>query len=147
MSDGRTVAIIDDDEVLGRSMAKVLVSRNLAAEVFTSGETFLEQTGRLEEFGCILLDLRMPNVGGLEVFSAIQDLPALPSVLFLTGFGDVPASVEAMKMGAVDFLQKPVASEDLVEAVERSIRATLAARSLPRAFRGQEASAPSRSKG
>lgn len=137
MSDGRAIAIVDDNQPLSRTIAKVLTNRHLAVEVFHTGESFLEQVGRIEEFGCILLDLRMPDVGGLEILSALQDLAGCPSVLILTGHGDVPAAVEAMRMGAVDFMQKPFANEALLDAVERAIAATERARApIPPSRRG-----------
>lgn len=128
MPDGRVIAIVDDNEPLTRTIAKVLTSGHLAVEVFHTGESFLQQASRIEEFGCILLDLRLPDLGGLEILSAIQDLAGCPSVLILTGHGDVPVAVEAMKMGVVDFMQKPFSNETLLEAVNRAMAATEGAR-------------------
>lgn len=122
------IAIVDDNEPLTRSIAKVLASRQLDVEVYHTGESFLQQASRIEEFGCVLLDLRLPDLGGLEILSAIQDLEGCPSVLILTGHGDVPVAVEAMKMGVVDFMQKPFSNDTLLEAVERAMAATEGAR-------------------
>lgn len=118
------IAIVDDNEPLTRSMTKVLASRQLAVEVYHTGESFLQQASRIETFGCILLDLRLPDLGGLEILSAIQDFEGCPSVLILTGHGDVPVAVEAMKMGVVDFMEKPFSNEALLEAVDRAMAAT-----------------------
>lgn len=144
MTEGNIIAVVDDNQLFSRSVAKVLSSRQLSVEVFDTGKGFLGQIGRIDDFGCILLDLKMPEVGGLEILSALQDLAAPPSVLILTGHGDVPAAVEAMKMGAVDFMQKPFPSETLFDAVDRAITATRASRAArPLSHDGSPAPKPS----
>lgn len=123
MSSGRSIALVDDNEALGRVITRFLVSARVEVDLFHSGEAFL-QMARLDEWGCVILDLEMPGISGLGVLNVIKDVPGRPCVLFLTGHGSVQAAVSAMKLGAVDFLQKPYSNEELLAAVEKAIAET-----------------------
>jgi FixJ family two-component response regulator len=134
VSDGR-VFIVDDDESVRVALQRLLRSAGYDVEAFPSAAAYLERP-RPEGPACVVLDQRMPGVSGLELQKAITAESAA-SIVFLTGHGDVPTSVEAMKGGAVDFLTKPVDEGQLVEAVNRALdrsRLTSAARGERRSF-------------
>ncbi len=115
-----TVFIIDDEPSVRKALGRLLVSEGYRVETFASGREFLQRAA-YQGIGCILLDLRMPGASGLEVQQALAGTaPALP-LIFITGHGDVPASVHAMKAGALDFLQKPVSDTDLLKSVAHAI--------------------------
>ena len=121
------VYVVDDDESVRTALRRLLRSAGFAVEAFASAADFLE-FARPDRPACLVLDLRMPHMGGVElqqVLTAAGD--GLP-IVFLTGHGDVPMSVRAMKAGAVDFLQKPVDDADLLDAVQRAIAADRARR-------------------
>jgi FixJ family two-component response regulator len=119
VSDETRIAVIDDDLSIRRSMLRMLGAAGFDVVVFASATEFLAAQD-LERISCVVSDLRMPGMDGLAVQQAL--LPRLPhlSMVFITGHGDVPASVTAMKAGAVDFLEKPVRSSVLLDAVNRA---------------------------
>jgi FixJ family two-component response regulator len=124
-SEGATVFIVDDDQSVRTALARLMRSASLHAETFASAKEFLERE-HPDGPGCMVLDLSMPGSTGLELqqdmAAADIDLP----IVFLTGHGNVPSSVKALKSGAVDFLEKPVDDDRLLSAikgaVEQSIR-------------------------
>jgi FixJ family two-component response regulator len=113
---------VDDDHHFLRAVSRLLRTAGFHVATFNSSDDFLNHC-RLDQStpGCVVLDLQMPGLGGLElqilVASGEEPLP----VIFLTGHGDVPSSVRAMKSNAVDFLTKPVRQDDLVDAVKRAL--------------------------
>ena len=126
------VYLVDDEEVLRDAMAWLLRSRRLLSEAFASGEAFdhMVQTN-LERYGgrwpnapsVLVLDVRMPGMSGLALFERLIGrglLPALP-VIFLTGHGDVPTAVAAVKRGAFDFVEKPFSDNSLVDRIEQAL--------------------------
>ncbi|MCC6193741.1 MAG: response regulator transcription factor [Burkholderiales bacterium] len=121
------IHVVDDDESLRLSLLDLLRAAGFEAQGYGSTGEFLLQPVR-DRPGCLLLDVRLPGPSGLELQSALQgrglDLP----VIFLTGHADVPTSVRAMKAGAVDFLEKPVARDTLLEALGRALTRDTAAR-------------------
>jgi two-component system, LuxR family, response regulator FixJ len=115
------VHVIDDDEAVRESLAFLLGSADIAVRTYESAMAFLD---RLEDVasGCVITDVRMPQMSGLELLQRIQQLqPSLP-VIVITGHGDVPLAVEAMKVGAVDFLEKPFDDEALLGAVRAACK-------------------------
>jgi FixJ family two-component response regulator len=114
------VYIVDDEANVGEALATLLGANGKCVQVFTSGQDFL-QCGRLDFCACLILDLKMPGLCGLEVQKQISANTSIP-VIFLTGRGDIPSTVRAMKEGAVDFLTKPVDEEALLASVERALR-------------------------
>lgn len=113
------VAIIDDDASARKSLARLLKSAGIVATTFCSAGEFLENPDHVH-VDCAITDMRMPGVDGLKLQETLaQTLPHL-SVIFVTGHGDVPSGVKAMKVGAVDFLEKPVDDKLLLEAVRRA---------------------------
>ncbi len=118
MSDSQTVVyVIDDDESMRRSIKRLLKAHGFEAETFPSADDFLS-LDRSARPSCLVLDLSLPGMSGIDLQKEMErrrlDLP----IVFVTGHGDIPTSVEAMKGGAVDFLPKPFSSKALIEAVE-----------------------------
>ena len=116
-----TVFIVDDDSGVIRALSRLLKSRGYETESFTSSREFLEQHDAALP-GCAVLDLSMPDLNGLELQQALTREGAVPRpIIFLTGRGDIPTSVQAMKAGAVDFLAKPFNDVELLAAVQAAI--------------------------
>jgi two-component system response regulator FixJ len=115
-----TVFVVDDEEPVGDSIAMLLRTVGLAARVFRDPRRFLEEY-RAEQPGCLLLDVRMPQLGGLEVQQELIRRHATLPVIFITGHGDVPMAVQAMRAGAVDFLQKPFNDDELIRRVQKAL--------------------------
>ena len=114
------VFVVDDDEAVRKSLARLLRSTGLAVETFSSAAEFLTQEN-YSGVGCILLDVRMPGLDGMALQAQLAkkgvDLP----VIFLTGHGDIPMSVRAMKEGAFDFLTKPVDEDALLTVIRQAL--------------------------
>jgi FixJ family two-component response regulator len=115
-----TVFVVDDDPSVRRGLSRLIRSLSWKAETFDSAAAYLKRAP-FEGNGCIVLDIRMPGISGPELQSRLSEQGYSLPIVFLTGHGDVPASVEAMKLGAVDFLQKPVDENDLVRAIETAL--------------------------
>jgi FixJ family two-component response regulator len=114
------VFVVDDDESVRRALARLIRSIGLEVQSFASPAAFLAHR-RPDRPACAILDLRMPGVSGLTVQEELQRTAADIPVVFLTGHADVPTSVRAMKAGAVDFLQKPLNEQDLLDTVQRAV--------------------------
>lgn len=115
------VAVIDDEESVCRALVRLIRSAGHEIRAFTSARAFLGDP-ECAKFSCVVADLRMPEVDGLQLQERLRSqLPCL-SIVFLSGRADISASVAAMKGGAVDFLQKPVKAEVLMEAIVRAAR-------------------------
>jgi FixJ family two-component response regulator len=114
------VMVVDDDDSFRRSLARLLLSHGLEAWLFESAEA-LAGCGAFPEYGCMVLDVRMPGLDGLALQEKLArggfDLP----IIFLTGHGDIPMSVRAMKHGASDFLTKPVDEAVLMGAIHKAL--------------------------
>jgi two-component system response regulator TtrR len=113
----RTIHVVDDDEAVRRSLAALLASRGYGVMPFASGEQFLAEAD-LSRHGCVVLDLRMDGISGLQVLQALRERGSPMSVLFLSGHGDLPSAVQAMRDGAHDWLQKPCADDELIDKIE-----------------------------
>jgi FixJ family two-component response regulator len=113
------VHIVDDDPLIRASVSFLLSSHGYATEIYASGSELLAE-GKLER-GCILLDLSMPGLSGHEVQQELAKRGVTLPVIVISGRGDLDAAVPAMKLGAVDFLQKPVREADLLAAVEGAL--------------------------
>lgn len=115
-----TIFLVDDDPAVRKSLARVLREEGWNVELFESGEAFLARRNKTVR-GCLVLDVTMPGLDGLELQRRLaEDGQALP-IVFLTGHGDIPMSVQAIKAGAKDFLTKPVAAEALLAAVRAAL--------------------------
>jgi len=122
MSDRPTVFIVDDDSSVLRGIERVLRSHGFHVQPFASPWTFLAAI-EPDAPGCVLLDLSMPEIGGLELQERLAEGGFLHPVVFLTGYGTVQAGVRAMKAGAMDFIEKPCEAELLVATVRKAIDA------------------------
>jgi two-component system response regulator FixJ len=120
MSNEAVVHIVDDDESLRRALQRLLRAAGYTALTYGIADAILEAAPRLT--GCILLDLRMPDMDGLEVQARLSRLGIRLPVIVVTGHGDVPTAVRAMKAGAHDFLEKPIDEEMLLAAVQAAFR-------------------------
>lgn len=118
MTDKRLVHIIDDEDGVRRSASFMLKTSGFAVRCWESGVAFLKEV-RHAELGCILLDIRMPEMGGLEVQAALNERGVAMPIIVLTGHGDVEIAVKAMKAGAIDFLEKPFDADLLLAAIQR----------------------------
>jgi FixJ family two-component response regulator len=110
------VYVVDDDEAMRDSLVWLLESNGFAVEAFPSAEAFLERWhGDMR--GCLVLDVRMPGMSGLELHERLSARSAVLPIVFVTGHGDVPMAVSALKKGAVDFIEKPFNDRDLLRLV------------------------------
>lgn len=115
-----TVFIVDDDAAIRFAMAALMESVNLQHEIFESADEFLEKLTE-QKPGCLVLDIRMPGLGGLELQDELIERGNTLPIIFITGHGDVPMAVEAMQKGAVDFIQKPFRDQDLLDRIREAI--------------------------
>ncbi|HEY8433032.1 MAG TPA: response regulator [Sphingomicrobium sp.] len=120
-SDVKLVHLVDDDAAVRRSVAFMLKTSGHQVDSYESGVELLKKAGHLAE-GCILLDIRMPGMDGLEVQQALQDKGVALPVIIMTGHGDVGLAVKAMKAGAVDFIEKPFEKEALFSSLAEGFR-------------------------
>lgn len=120
MATNAVVHLIDDDEDVRRSLAFLLTTSGLAVRVYESGGAFLETLASVQP-GCILSDVRMPGINGLELQRRLKELGVHLPVIFMTGHGDVPLAVEAMKVGAIDFIEKPFDDEILLSVIQAAL--------------------------
>jgi len=117
---GATIFVVDDDASLRKSLVWLLRSAGWHAEAFASAEEFLARPP-FSGTGCLILDVRMPNLTGPDLRDRLAASHSMLPIIFLTGHGDVPTGVDAMKKGAVDFLLKPVDDEVLLQAIQRAV--------------------------
>ncbi len=120
-ADKRLIHLVDDDAAVRRSVGFMLKTSGFQVEAYKSGIDLLKNAATLED-GCILLDIRMPEMDGLEVQHALQEKGVGLPVIIMTGHGDVGLAVKAMKAGAVDFIEKPFAKEALNSSIEEGFR-------------------------
>ena len=114
------VHVVDDDEALRDSLVWMLEANGYAVSAHDSAEAFLDGLSTTMT-GCILLDVRMPGMSGLELFEELQRRRCGLPVVFITGHGDVPMAVSALKQGAVDFIEKPFGERDMMRLVEQCL--------------------------
>jgi two-component system response regulator FixJ len=115
-----TVFIVDDDDAVRGALRLLLKSVGLAATTLSSAQDFLA-TYDPQQPGCLILDVRMPGMSGLELQQQLNLRGAIIPVIFITGHGDIPMAVEAMQQGAFDFLQKPFRDQDLIDRIQRAL--------------------------
>jgi len=126
LSSSPTVHVIDDDDAMRDSLAFLLDVQGFKSQVYESGEAFLAALPGLAD-GCIVTDIRMPGMSGLDLLRRLKEQRSSHPVVVMTGHGDVPLAVEAMKAGVIDFIEKPFSQEAFLGAV----RAALAAAEQP----------------
>ncbi len=122
------VFVVDDDQSVRLGLTRLLVAAGYNVETFASAEDFLNLARRRDICGCVVLDVRMPGLSGLDLQKELRALIPTVPIIFMTGHGDVPSTVSAMKGGAVDFLVKPVEETNLLAAIARSVDANRMAR-------------------
>ena len=114
------VFVVDDDDSTRRALARLFYSVQLRAEVFASAQEFLHSE-RPDVPSCLVLDVRLPGLSGLDFQAELAKADIRIPIVFITGHGDIPMTVRAMKAGAVDFLAKPFRDQDLLDAVAAAI--------------------------
>lgn len=120
MSDEATVFIVDDDEAVRDSLSFLMQSVGLKTDSFDSADSFL-QASPTQRAGCMLLDIRMPGMSGLELQGVLEEKEIYLPVIFISGHADVPMAVRALKAGAFDFVEKPFNDQLLLDCVQRAI--------------------------
>jgi two-component system response regulator FixJ len=115
-----TVFIIDDDASVRKSLSRLLRSAGFEVETFATAELFLERE-HYDGIGCLVLDVRMPGISGIDLQDKLSKADYSMPIVFITGHGDIPMGVHAIKKGAVDFLAKPFEGEELLQAVREAI--------------------------
>jgi FixJ family two-component response regulator len=124
-----TVFVVDDDEAVCASLKLLLKTLGMPAQTYASAQEFLA-TFDARRGGCLVLDIRMPGMSGLELQEELNARGAMLPIIFVTGHGDVPMAVEAMQRGAMDFLQKPFRDQDLLDRVTEAMAKDRAGREL-----------------
>jgi two-component system, LuxR family, response regulator FixJ len=128
-----TVYVVDDDDGMRRALSLLLNTVGYRAAAFASPKEFLDKF-RPDTAGCLVLDIRMPGMSGLELQQHLNRIGSMLPVIFITGHGDVPMAVQAMKQGAFEFVQKPFRDQDLLDRINHALeedkgnRSTLARR-------------------
>ena len=120
-SQDATVLVVDDDPSVRKALARLLQAAGLKVQTFTSAVEFLDQ-GAPAGLGCLLLDVRMPGLSGLDLQAELNKRNIHIPIIFMTGQGDIPMTVRAMKGGATDFLTKPLRDKDLLVLIREAIK-------------------------
>jgi FixJ family two-component response regulator len=114
------VFVVDDDAAVRRSLDNLIRSVGLRAETFASAQEFLSSK-RPDVPGCLVLDVRLPGLSGLDLQNRMAEADMEIPIIFITGHGDIPMTVQAMKAGAVEFLTKPFREQDLLDAIQQAL--------------------------
>jgi len=117
---GPVIFVVDDDKSVRDSLRRLLTSVGLSVEVFPTAQAFLSRP-RPDMPGCVVLDVRLPGLSGLDLQRELAGTDAPLPIVFITGHGDIPMSVRAMKAGAVEFLTKPFREQELLEAIRQAV--------------------------
>ena len=121
--DGATVFVVDDDLSVREALSSLIRSVGLSVETYASAGEFSERCRRpIEREACVVLDVRMPGLSGLDLQREMADWSRSPPIIFITGHGDIPMTVRAIKAGAVEFLPKPFRDQDLLDAIAQALR-------------------------
>ena len=124
-----TVFVVDDDDAVRNSLRLLLKAVGLPTELFRSADEYLKAFDN-DRSGCLVLDIRMPGMSGLELQEELNRREAILPIIFITGHGDIPMAVEAMQRGALDFLQKPFRDQDLLDRINRALEKDRVGRAL-----------------
>jgi two-component system response regulator FixJ len=114
------IFVVDDDDAVRDSLQALLETEGLIVETFASGQGFLDAYDPSRR-GCLLLDVRMPDMTGLELQQKLAARPHKLSIIIITGHGDIPMAVKAMKAGAIDFIEKPYSDDTILESVNNAL--------------------------
>jgi FixJ family two-component response regulator len=115
-----TVFVVDDEATVRKSLGRLLKAAGYRVETFASAREFLQRP-QDDAVACLVLDVQMPELNGMDLQRALTGTSRVLPIVFITGHGDIPTSVRAMKAGATDFLSKPFDEKDLLEAIERAL--------------------------
>ena len=115
------VFLVDDDAAVRKALTRLIKSAGYQVQSFGSAREFLDSHVAVAETACLVLDIRMPGLSGMDLQNELHKTNAILPIIFITGHGDIPTSVKAMKAGAVDFLPKPVKDKDLLQAIEQAL--------------------------
>ena len=121
LSERGRVFVVDDDDAVRDSLSWLLEANGFMVQAFGDGESFLQALPRQALPACLVLDVRMPNMSGLELHERLGPLKDSLPVIFVTGHGDVPMAVESMKRGAIDFLEKPFNDAQLCNLIDQAL--------------------------
>ncbi len=127
--DTPTVFVVDDDPSIRQSLSLLFISAGYDVKVFVSAREFLESNPSTQNPACLVLDVKMPDLSGLDLQKELTSKNYAIPIIFITGHGDIPMSVQAMKMGAVDFLSKPFDDDQLLDAIKEALLKDTQARS------------------
>lgn len=116
-----TVFLVDDDASVRKALTRLIKSAGHEVKAFASAGAFINSKPETTEIACLIVDVRMPGLNGFELQNALKAAQVAIPVIFITGHGDIPMSVRAMKAGAVDFLPKPVRAETLLPAIDQAL--------------------------
>jgi two-component system, LuxR family, response regulator FixJ len=121
MADEATIFVVDDDQGFRDSLAALLRASGMRVQTYSSAQAFLEayEPSRL---GCLLLDVRMPGISGLDLQERLAARGAKLPIILMTAYGDVPTAVKAMQAGAINFIEKPIREEALLESLRRALQ-------------------------
>ena len=120
MSDELTVFIVDDDEPVRDAIGMLLDTVDIPYRGYGDAQAFLEDFDSAQT-GCLVLDIRMPGMSGLELQEQLIEMKASIPIVFITGHGDIPMAVEAMRRGAVDFIRKPFRDQELLDRIHEAL--------------------------
>ena len=126
---GMEVFVVDDDSEVRTALGRLIGIAGYEVRTFSTATDFME-SGSHHRPGCLVLDMRLPDADGLELLLRLHECGSTLPVIVLTGFGDIPTSVRAMKSGAIDFLVKPVAEDVLLEAIGRAVEQEMKSRTV-----------------
>lgn len=116
-----TVYVVDDDKAMCESLRWLIESVNMPVETFISAHDFLEHYDA-SSHGCLVLDMRMPTMSGFELQEELSNNAIKVPIIFITGYGDIPMAVRAMKNGAIDFITKPFNDQELLDSINKAIK-------------------------
>jgi FixJ family two-component response regulator len=128
MSDATTVYIVDDDEPIRDSISMLLDTVDIAHRTYANAQLFLDDFDATNK-GCLVLDIRMPGMSGLELQEKLIDMHASIPIVFITGHGDIPMAVDAMRRGAINFIRKPFRDQELLDQIHEALSVDAATRS------------------
>jgi len=127
MDNSPTIFVVDDDEAVRDSLGLLMESVGLDVETFASCQAFLDAYTE-ECTGCLLLDIRMPGMSGIRLQTELMDRKSSLPIIFITGHGDIPMAVEAIKCGAADFIPKPFRDQELLDRIDKVLNEDLKSR-------------------
>jgi FixJ family two-component response regulator len=115
------VGVVEDDVAVREALRLMLGALNIEVHTYASADDFLDDADVPSRCACLVLDVRLPGISGIELHNQLLTQKRVPAIVFITGHGDIPMAVEAMRYGAVDFLQKPFREQQLLDSVQKAL--------------------------